>query len=58
MGIIRAGDVQYLYMPIIIPRVFGTTDENASATIIGNMSGAHSKPSFDDGKDDEYTTIN
>ncbi len=46
MGIDRVGDVQYLYMPIIIPRAFGTTDKNASAAIIGNMSDAHSKPSF------------
>jgi hypothetical protein len=46
MGINRGGGVQYLYMPIIIPRAFGTTDKNASAAIIGNMSAAHSKPSF------------
>jgi hypothetical protein len=39
-------DVQYLYMPIIIPEAFGTTDKNAPAAIIGNMSDAHSKPSF------------
>jgi hypothetical protein len=46
MGIDRAGDVQYLYMPIIIPKAFGTTNENASAAIIGNLSNAHSEPSF------------
>ena len=46
MGINRAGDVQYLYMPIIIPKAFGTTNENASAAIIGNLSNAHSEPSF------------
>jgi hypothetical protein len=46
MGINRVGDVQYLYMPIIIPKAFGKTDENSSAAIIGNMSDAHSKPSF------------
>ncbi len=46
MGINRAGDVQYLYMPIIIPKAFGATDKNASAAIIGNMSDAHCKPSF------------
>ncbi len=56
MGINRAGDVQYLYMPIIIPRAFGTTDENASAAIIGNMSDAHSKPSFIYTDSSEFTT--
>jgi hypothetical protein len=33
-------------MPIIIPKAFGTTDKNASVAIIGNMSDAHSEPSF------------
>jgi hypothetical protein len=46
MGINRAGDVQYLYMPIIIPKAFGTANENASAAIIGNLSNAHSEPSL------------
>jgi hypothetical protein len=46
MGINRAGDVQYLYMPIIILKAFGTTDKNASAAIIRNMSDAHSKQSL------------
>ncbi len=46
MGINRAGDVQYLYKPTIIPKAFGTTDDNASSAIIGNISDAHSKPCF------------
>jgi hypothetical protein len=46
MGINRAEDVQYLYMPIIIIKAFGTTNVNASVANIGNLSDAHNEPSF------------
>jgi hypothetical protein len=44
MGINKAGDIQYLFMPTIIPNAFAG-DDDASA-IIGNANDSHSKPSF------------
>jgi hypothetical protein len=44
MGINKAGDIQYLFKPTIIPNAFAG-DDNAS-TIIGNANDSHSKPSF------------
>ncbi len=43
MGINKAGDIQYLFMPTIIPKAFA--GDKASA-IIGNVNDSHSKPSF------------
>ncbi len=42
MGINKAGDLQSLFMPKIVPRVFS----NNGAAIIGNSMDSHSKPSF------------
>ncbi len=44
MGINKAGDIQSLYMPIIVPKAFA--DEADASAIIGNVFNVHSKPSF------------
>ncbi len=44
MGINKAGDIQYLFMPTIIPKAFASDDD--SSAIIGNAINSHSKPSF------------
>jgi len=44
MGINKAGDIQYLFMPTIIPNTFAGDDE--ASAIIGNVNDSHSKPSF------------
>jgi len=44
MGINKAGDIQYLLMPIIILKAFAGDDD--SSAIIGNTNNSHSKPSF------------
>jgi len=44
MGINKAGDIQYLFMPTIIPKAFAGDDD--SSAIIGNTNNSHSKPSF------------
>jgi len=44
MGINKAGDIQYLFMPTTIPKAFAGDDE--SSAIIGNTNNSHSKPSF------------
>ena len=44
MGINKAGDIQYLFMPTIIPKAFASDDY--SSAIIGNTNNSHSKPSF------------
>ena len=44
MGINMAGDIQSLYMPIIVPKAFA--DEADASAIIGNVFGLHSKLSF------------
>ncbi len=44
MGINKAGDIQSLYMPIIVPKAFA--NEVDASAIIGNVFDAHSKPSF------------
>jgi hypothetical protein len=44
MGINKAGDIQSLYMPIIVPKVF--TNEVDAYAIIGNVFNVHSKPLF------------
>ena len=44
MGINKAGDIQYLFMPTIIPNAFARDDD--SSAIIGNTNNSHSKPSF------------
>jgi hypothetical protein len=43
MGITKAGDIHYLFMPTIIPKAF-VGDE--ASTIIGNVTNSHSKTSF------------
>ena len=43
MGINKAGDIQYLFMPTIIPKAFAGDEASA---IIGNVNDSHSKPSF------------
>ena len=42
-GINRAGDIQYLFMPTIIPKAFAG---DIASAIIGNVNDSHSKPSF------------
>ncbi len=44
MGINKAGDIQYLFMPTIIPKAFAGDDE--ASAIIANVNDSHSKPSF------------
>ena len=44
MGINKAGDIQYLFIPTIIPKAFAGDDE--ASIIIGNANDSHSKPSF------------
>jgi hypothetical protein len=44
MGINKAGDIQNLFMPTIIPKAFA--GDNEASTIIGNVNDSHSKPSF------------
>ncbi len=43
MGINKAGDIQYLFMPTIIPKAFA---DDIAFAIIGNVNDSHSKPSF------------
>jgi hypothetical protein len=43
MGINKAGDIQYLFMPTIIPNAF---TGNRASVIVGNTDDSHSKPSF------------
>ncbi len=43
MGINKAGGIQYLFMPTIIPKAFAGDE---ASTIIGNVNDSHSKPSF------------
>jgi hypothetical protein len=43
MGINKAGDIQYLFTPTIIPKAFAGDEASA---IIGNVNDSHSKPSF------------
>jgi hypothetical protein len=40
----KAGGIQSLYMPVIVPKVFA--DEVDTTAIIGNIFDIHSKPSF------------
>ncbi len=42
MGINKAGDIQSLYMPIIVPKTFA--DEADASAIIGNVFDTHSEP--------------
>ncbi len=44
MGINKAGDIQSLYMPIIVPKAFA--DEADASAIIGNVFDVHSEPSL------------
>ena len=44
MGINKAGDIQYHFMPTMIPKAFAGDD--VSSAIIGNANDSHSKPSF------------
>ena len=44
MGINKAGDIQSLYMPIIVPKAFA--DSADTPAIIVNVFDMHSEPSF------------
>ncbi len=44
MGISKAGDIQSLYMPIIVPKAFA--DEAVASAIIRNVFNAQGKPLF------------
>ena len=43
MGMNKAGDIQYLFMPAIIPNAFAGIKASG---IVGNIDDYHSKPSF------------